>query len=616
MPETVFADLEVRFPVEPAELWPYVADTNRFNRAVGLPPVHYDRPSGNDGETQYGELRAFGFRYAHWIEHPFEWERPSRFSVVRDYLSGPLTRLRAGADLYPEGSETRVRFFAEMTPSSSLFAPVLRHIVGPRQIGQAQKQFQHLADFLARRTTQPFVIPPHVSSPGERQRIRDLADRVRASGCDARIVDQIADHLEHAIDEDVSGMRPLELAQRWGTDPRATLETFLHAATHGLVEMHWELLCPSCRGVNAASITLHDLANEGVCSACNLHFSAATDEGIEARFYPASAIRPVSVGTYCVGGPMNTPHRYTQLVVPAGGEREVPLDLPSGAWIVRSPQSRGVARVDVSEQGAAEAEIRVGPHAMRPDTLILAPGAARLHVVNERQVAATIALDDSRWSDLAATPGRLMTYPAFRSLFSAEALSPGVELAVGRIGLMFTDLSGSTAMYERAGDAAAFRLVSEHFVVLREAIERHGGALIKTIGDAVMAAFPDGQQALEAALAIQAGMRDFDTRGLADPAALVKIGVHAGPCFVVTLNGQLDYFGTTVNVAARAQGEAHGGEVVLTARTRDEIGELPALAQYSSESFPVYLRGISAPVELVRLDCRAGAAMPVTRGDA
>jgi class 3 adenylate cyclase len=116
-----------------------------------------------------------------------------------------------------------------------------------------------------------------------------------------------------------------------------------------------------------------------------------------------------------------------------------------------------------------------------------------------------------------------------------------------------------------------------------------------------MAAFPDGRQALAAALAIQLEMESFDTRGLADARSLIKIGVHAGACFVVTLNERLDYFGTAVNVAARAQGEAHGGEVVATLQVCKEAPDLVGSPALDSAPFAVTLRGLSTPVDLVRI---------------
>ena len=219
----------------------------------------------------------------------------------------------------------------------------------------------------------------------------------------------------------------------------------------------------------------------------------------------------------------------------------------------------------------------------------------------------TIALDDARFSELGTTPGRLMTLPAFRSFLSAEALAPGYELAIGRVGLLFTDLAGSTALYQRIGDARAFKLVGQHFGLLSQPIEASGGALIKTIGDAIMAAFPDGRSALAAALKLQRAMLKLDTAGIADPAHLLKVGIHAGPCYAVTLNGRLDYFGAAVNLAARAQNEAQGGEVVLTEAVLEESQTVLKQAAVVASPFQVELKGFSEPVRLYRIDLSGGA---------
>jgi class 3 adenylate cyclase len=210
------------------------------------------------------------------------------------------------------------------------------------------------------------------------------------------------------------------------------------------------------------------------------------------------------------------------------------------------------------------------------------------------------------------TPGTLMTLPAFRALFSVEALAAGVELSITRVGLLFTDLAGSTALYERAGEARAFRLVGEHFEILQAAIEASGGAVVKTIGDAVMGAFPDGEAALAAAIAIQRAIHRLDTGEFADPAMLLKVGIHAGPCYAVTLNGRLDYFGAAVNLAARAQHEARGGQIVATAAVCESAPDLVTTAGLIASPFEVTLRGISAPVRLYRIDCANQPAIPST----
>ena len=99
---------------------------------------------------------------------------------------------------------------------------------------------------------------------------------------------------------------------------------------------------------------------------------------------------------------------------------------------------------------------------------------------------------------------QLLSNQTFRELFGAETITSGEGLAIKRLTLLFTDLKGSTALYDSVGDMKAFDLVRRHFGYLQECIARNSGALVKTIGDAVMATFVDPRDGLRAALEMRA----------------------------------------------------------------------------------------------------------------
>jgi len=175
-------------------------------------------------------------------------------------------------------------------------------------------------------------------------------------------------------------------------------------------------------------------------------------------------------------------------------------------------------------------------------------------------------------------------------------------LRVARVALLFSDLTGSTALYSRTGDAIAFRIVQDHFDLLRETIERFEGAIVKTIGDAVMAAFLDEMQALRAALAMQRAFPGFRAEHQEAGAVALKLGLYAGTCYGVTANEVLDYFGQSVNIAARLQATAHSGEIVVTAelaQSAERAGELRNCR--ISEHFEAALKGLEAPIRLARI---------------
>jgi class 3 adenylate cyclase len=161
------------------------------------------------------------------------------------------------------------------------------------------------------------------------------------------------------------------------------------------------------------------------------------------------------------------------------------------------------------------------------------------------------------------TAKRLLTNQTFRDLYNTDTLDPDQRLKITSLTFLFTDLKGSTALYERVGDLVAYDLVRQHFGVLHEIVAAETGAVVKTIGDAVMATFSTPDRALAAALRMREAMTRINVeRGNED--LLLKIGIHEGPCLAVRLNNSQDYFGQTVNIAARVQGLASSRAIFVT----------------------------------------------------
>jgi class 3 adenylate cyclase len=201
------------------------------------------------------------------------------------------------------------------------------------------------------------------------------------------------------------------------------------------------------------------------------------------------------------------------------------------------------------------------------------------------------------------TAHELLTVQLFRDFFKNEALPEGESFEVRRATLLFTDLTDSTAMYVRKGDPNAYSLVREHFEVLRRVVERNEGAIVKTIGDAIMAVFLSERAAFRAALEMQRDMNNFNQSRPLPPGEhlLLKIGIHAGPSIYVTLDERLDYFGTTVNTAARVQAQANSNEIVFTDDVLSAPGVRELIAGAPLRDNRVMLKGLQEPVHLWHL---------------
>lgn len=193
---------------------------------------------------------------------------------------------------------------------------------------------------------------------------------------------------------------------------------------------------------------------------------------------------------------------------------------------------------------------------------------------------------------------RILTLPTFRRLFPRERLLPGESLLVRRVAVLFTDLAGSTALYARRGDAKAYELVRQHFDLLFAVVEQHSGVIVKTIGDAVMAAFTDPSQALEAAIEMHHQLAVFNHQSSLPPEdyLVLKIGIDVGPCISVTLNDRPDYFGTTVNTAARIQATSQGHNIAVTDALMEGTLTNQGLQGCSLEKRQVWLKGLDTPM--------------------
>jgi class 3 adenylate cyclase len=230
-------------------------------------------------------------------------------------------------------------------------------------------------------------------------------------------------------------------------------------------------------------------------------------------------------------------------------------------------------------------------------SLSVEPGGT-LRLKNESGQARHAQLQRRGWVADAATAHHVATMPEFRRLFGAEALRPGLALRVAQVAILFSDICGSTALYARVGDAAAFGLVIDCIGYGTGIVERHRGLLVKTIGDALMAAFIDPKDAAAAGAEMIASWPDFVRDHALATSIELKVGVYAGPCTIVKANEALDYFGQTVNAAARVQHLAGPRELVLGETVAELLADGSGLDRV--EAFAAKVKGIDEALRVVR----------------
>jgi class 3 adenylate cyclase len=285
-----------------------------------------------------------------------------------------------------------------------------------------------------------------------------------------------------------------------------------------------------------------------------------------------------------------------QAVLPARGQAELraPERLGPHRLFIRGGQVRTVT---VAEAAPSAHDLDDAGN----DAIVIAPRGT-ITIRSSADVERHVKIERPQAASQAATAREVTAMPGFRRDFSAEVLRADLTLKVSRVALLFTDLTASTQLYSSVGDAPALRLVHDHFDVVIGTIEKAGGTLVKTIGDAVMAAFCDEMQALRASLAVLAAFDEFRKHDALAQRTHIKLGLHAGPSYLVTANNVLDYFGQTVNIAARVQAQADSGQLVIAASLADSAVARGIVDKSRVlERFTARLKGIDAPIQLARI---------------
>ncbi len=621
--DAVVVTRSVDLAAPPERVWPLISDTDRFNRLLGMSAVRY-RPTeaGNKTGARFvGETRAGGFKLS-YDELPFEWTHERAFSVHRRMHGGPvesltwrctLERTRA-ADAHGAKGErgaleggTRAMLRLEIVPRAQLLRPVAW--LNARRVAT---RFGELGAVIDAHVTEgapsPYVVP---ASPANRERIDAAVVQLRATGVTAALAERIGAFVREGADADVVRVRPFVLADDWGEDRRAVLRAFLHAVPIGLLEMRWGLVCPSCLTASQQALSLEEITAEGHCQLCDITFDLDLDRAVEATFQPHAAVRRVPEAMFCMGGPARTPHVLVQASVEARGARSLEVPSEPGRYRVFA-RGGATATLEVDTAGAARVHAVLEPTGIRPAQLHAAPGA-ELELTSAWDDARHVKIERLGFASAAATAHIVSTLEEFRSLFAKDLLKRGTPLKVARAAVLFSDLTGSTALYAKVGDAAAFRLVDDHFDVMRAVVGAHEGVLVKTMGDAVMAAFVDARQCARAATDALARFGAFRKKQAHGELVGLKLGLYAGACYVVTANGALDYFGQTVNVASRIQHLAAAGEVVIPSDTYMDLDDADRARLTVHERFEARVKGVDQPLVLVRAGLAAGLLGPEDR---
>ena len=562
MPEVINHETFFDLPFPRSVVWPVFSQTDWLNRSLGLPVVIYKtEPLEEGGSAVFASAKMSGMELR-WREWPFEWNEPEFYRVRREFPAGPLREISGGVDFLETPDGTRLRVHSQFFPRNVIGNWLAKIIIAPKAGRDMARTVAHVKKFLHGKERRS--LPELPVSPTNEIVLRECAENLRRAVGEARGVERLTEWLRSVPDVELTHIRPKVLARLWNADTWETLRLMLLGTQNGLLQFRWEVLCPGCRSTRASRTTrLADLKREAHCDVCDIRFDAEFDKSVELKFAVHPSVRKIPDQTFCLAGPGGKPHVLRQLLLKPGETRHWKWPGNSADLRLRSPQ---VKQPSSGEEtiGRADGLIECSPEGFhyRP-----APTQNVWLISNPNQFPVQVSLEKIAWSDDILTAAAVTNWQVFRDLFAAEVVAPGEQITVGEQSLLFTDLRGSTAMYHDLGDARAYAQVRNHFGILSDAICMNHGGIVKTIGDAVMAAFSNPCDAFAAAEKMFADIGKANRKLPERQQLVLKAGLHAGPCLAVNANDRLDYFGTTVNLAARLADYSRGGELMIS----DEI---------------------------------------------
>ncbi|HEY2369717.1 MAG TPA: protein kinase [Polyangiaceae bacterium] len=546
------------FRSSPEELWPHVADTDCFNEAVGLGPV--DVPLGRESpETtaRAGHARALGLDMR-WREYPFEWIKNREHTVFRWYKEGPLEALWNRVELQPRADGgTDLSHEIAIIPRGVLGRVAALVEIGQRLRRAMDRVYRRVDEVIASGANSDPYDMRHNPSAGERVRIETGRTKLLEAGFEKEPVDALTAMLLHEPARRLSRMRPFALAEELGASRERTLEMMLHAAHVGVLEIAWDLVCPTCMVAHESRAHLGEVTSHAHCAACETDYDRDLGSSVELVLRPHPDVRETKAEMFCAGSPARRSHVLAQLVLDPGEERSIAIRLPRGEYAAAAFGISGTADVAVSPVGFA----RVGEIAIDERGVVARPavfgegGDVVIRFVNETDDERSVRIEkrDARGDSVPATLA--LTHPTFRDFFAGELLSYGQLLGVSHLYFLALDASDRGALFATRGDAQACALLRGLEEDFERVVREEGGSRLPGPLETMVAAFPSGSRALRATLELLEAC---------DAELPARAAIHGGRCLALTREARIEYFGETLHRTLWLAGAAEPRGLVLS----------------------------------------------------
>lgn len=543
------------------DLWPMVSDTDRLNRAVGLPPVKYrTEKDPARGLRKFGSFQIGAMQVA-WEEHPFEWIEGKRMGVLREFSSGPFKWFMSSVELFPLPSGgTRLVHTVKIEPRNTLGKIVSTIEAGWKGGRALDRVYKHIDEYLQSQKSSESAADPFEEAPAlSRARLKRLEKRteqMRQLGIDSDLCRMVANYVRFATPQAASKIRPICLAKTLGVDPDSMVDACVAAASVGMLQLHWDILCPACKAPAASEPLLSRISNHTNCEACDSDFQSNLANTIEMVFSVHPELRNIDSGKYCIGGPGNSPHVISQVRLQAGERIELDLSLQAGQYLLRSTQSIASQSISVrSSHAPSQLEFSVSKFGSGGSIPNLREGMVSVIIENDLDKQQLVRIERTIGRDDIVTAAAASAMTRFRKLFPDQVFQSDVPVTSEDLTLVAIQINNVESLYDRLGDTDAYRTTLRFLTATETQVSQHRGAIVKTLSEGVLASFQDCASAVRMAIQLQAEIADVSNSQSLD----VGIAIHRGRLLISNQNGRLDYFGSNARLVMQIASTIQSG---------------------------------------------------------
>lgn len=532
-------------------------------------------------------------------QFPPEWVKGKTYRSRFVSSNGAIREFLQLVEIESVGGQSRILIQIEVVPGSFVGKLQIPLLVGRK----LQKELSHLFKS---------VIPGKVvaevrdvsgfHSLEQKRTCRRVAQDLRDKGVRPILIEMLVKYILKERDQSLRVMRPYLIARRWGVPLGSVLDLCIVAAKSGLLTFRWLVHCSACRTYTQELSTLSKLSGRTFCPICEEDFDVNVADNLELVFSPDPSVRELQEGLADEKSHVGEIVFHRNL--DPGEVSEDALKLPPGRYRVRANQSvvEGAPTFIVGKRGVADLSIEI-----EPDKVLLYEEQSTeqngIRITNRAPSEQVVSIESLSHEDMSVKGVAAFTSHCFRTYFPNEVLPPNESLPIPEMVVLFCDVAGSTDIYLRKGDVLAYKLFRDLYNFQVGIIDHHGGAIIKVMGDAVLALFHDAGQAMKAALAMRKELRTFNMTLDSQDQITLKMSLHSGTCTVVTINHHLDFFGAMINLGYGLQNLSKAGDIIVSPKVYDDPKVEKHLFHLNApkEVFDFDVKGEEEPMKLLRI---------------